>query len=474
MPAYPIVSAAYLEPVPSRGPFGAGKKRRNADELPRLGAHQVRVFRVDGQYIVDYGDLPPDNDQIVRASHVSVVDVSVGVPVVAELRIPSAEASDFTIRVSFACTVTDPARMVRENVAAQPAIEAYMRRHHKINQLGQQFRIAEINQIRRKISGRVRAYTEVKPPEIPGLRVVLNGVEVLTPAELAAFEKARREAHAAHVLESEKQGYTHDLEFDRQRHTQRLADSQRQARHAAAEEDQEQAHLAAARDERHKRMLRAEEMEFARREVEHAVESIGGDPYRALVYAQSIGEINAKELAERITQDRERELEWERQDLDRVHEVRRRDLEWDREDRIRRQREDREDWLRDRQEAREDRLRDRQEAREDQARQLNLKIDLIRELAKRGYLDLMNIRLEGLLEEISGMPPNALTNSERSDEGLPGTKDRVPIETSGDRPNKESGDGEERETGGHRDDGDAIDLDVDAIDLDVEVREEDD
>lgn len=44
---YPVVHQRPLAEPPKRGPFGLGTRRRTADELPPVAAHEVLVFRVE-------------------------------------------------------------------------------------------------------------------------------------------------------------------------------------------------------------------------------------------------------------------------------------------------------------------------------------------------------------------------------------------------------------------------------------------
>ncbi|GAA1033163.1 hypothetical protein GCM10009557_34030 [Virgisporangium ochraceum] len=466
MSAYPIV----------------GRKTRDASELPKAGAHEALVYRVQGRHVVDKGQLGRDSDVVVGASHVSVVDVSAGVPVTVSLTMPSAEASNFTVQVTFACTVIDPARVVRENIRADAAILAYLRRDQKLVHLGLPYRMTELNAVRREVHARIRAYAEVKPPDVQGMQVVLDGVEVLTPDELASFQKARWEARRDHVLETEKRGYSHEQESVQEEHQRRMEARKRRDRHEAAGEDQEAEQAATLRDSRHKRMLRAEEMEFAQREVEQAMAAFGDDPLKALIYAQRQGEINIKELAGKMSADLERQDEYRREQLalDRADE--RQEVEWSRE----REREDREDRNRAREAAREDkrlkreaeredrRLRRqdaqvereavraelerlRQEEREDRHKQMEVNVELVGELAKRGHLDMVDMQPERLVEKISGLEPNSLGGGRHRQ--LPAEEEQAALEG---RPNdaKASGDG-------------GLESD-EPIDIDVEVNEEDD
>ncbi|WFE39357.1 hypothetical protein [Micromonospora sp. WMMD998] len=462
MNAYPIVRSEHLDPPASRGMFGLGRKRREAGDLPRAGAHEVWVYRVDGQYVVDRGELSPEHDQVVRADHVSLVNVAEGVPVTADLTLPSAAAFDFTVRVTFACTVTDPARAVREDMNAGAAILAYLRRDSKLGHLALTYHMDDLNALRRDATARIRAYTEVKPPDVRGMRMSFVGVEVLTPQEKAAFEEQRRKAETEHLLETQRRGYRYDDEIDDERHAQHLAGRRREGKHLAEQEEQEHTHVAAVRQQRHEQRLQAEKLEFARREVEFAFEAYGTDPVKALIFAQASGEIDARQLAEQMQLvSKEREA-YERDQAQLDREDARRALDWTRQDSTQRRREDREDRRERERQEREERLeRDREkredkrvrrrEQREDRNRQLEMKLEVLRELAKNGHLDMVNVRVDQLVADLSGTD-RALTAPERDELTADSA---VPIESGKNDERKGDDDGE-------------------AIDVDVEVREEDD
>ncbi|HLL67534.1 MAG TPA: hypothetical protein VK453_17750 [Micromonosporaceae bacterium] len=463
MYAYPIVSSDHLSAPANRGFLGMGRKRRHPDELPRAGAHEVWVYRVDGRYIVDRGELQREDDQVLRADLVSLVNMGDGVPISVDLSIPSAEASDFTVRVTFACTVTDPGRVVRENLNAHSTILAYLRRDSKLSHLALEYRMADVNRLRRDAAARVRAYEEVRPPDVSGMQMRLVGVEVLTPKDLETFEAKRRQVDSEHQLEAQKRGYRQSTEIDDELHTQNLTGRQREGRHQADQEEQEHSQVSSVRQQRHEHRLQAEQWEFARREIEFAFDAYGKDPVKALIYAQARGEINAKELAERMDADNKEQQAYRQKQFALDRDDDRKALEFDREDtredrrvareeKARQAREAREDRLRESKESREDRLRDSSEEREDRNRQLELKLEVLRELARKGHLDMVNVSVDQLVADISGA---AVTTPKH--EQLAERNAAAPIEG----PKSDGSDG----TGDGDDDG---------VDLDMDVREEDD
>lgn len=461
MPGYPVVRTEFLPDAASRGLFGLGKKRRDAAELPKAGAHEVWVYRVEGRYVVNRGELARDDDDVVRADCVSLVNVSRGVPVTVEMTIPSAEASDFTVRITFACTVTDPALVVRENVQASEVILAYLQRDSKLAHLALDLRMGDLNRLRRETTARIRAYTEVKPPDVHGLDLRFLGVEVLTPPDLEQLEKKRRAAEAEHTLSRQRIGYTQDDELDAERHSQGLAGRRRGGRHAADRADQDHAHQQARKEQQHAQRLQAEQLEFARREVEYAFDAFGGDPLKALIFAQAKGEIDAKELAERMVADERDRVEYTRRQGDLDREDDRLQITWTREEKAKALFADRgeqhEEASHRRQmelervrAEREDARERRREEREDRHKQLDMQLDVLRELAKRGHLDMINVQVDKLVADIYGGGALAVTQPDR--EALP----------------------EAEKTGPAKDGNDDGENDDDPIDIDIESKDEDD
>src|SRR4051812_46880682 len=102
---YPIVESRTLIPVGKSGPLRLGAKRRDSGDLPPRKADQAQVYLLDGRHVVDQGRLALDDDIVIRATHISIVDLTTNRGVSVELPIPSADAKQFTVRVNFLCTV---------------------------------------------------------------------------------------------------------------------------------------------------------------------------------------------------------------------------------------------------------------------------------------------------------------------------------------------------------------------------------
>lgn len=201
MTSYPVVRSEFLD-TPRAGIPGWGRRQRSPDELPQRAAHHAVVYRVDGRYVLGSGDA-----DVVGADRVSLVDVRREVPVTVEMSIPSADAGEFHLRVTFACTVTDPVAVVRENVQAAQSILDYLQRDSRLGRLGLDLRMEEVNRLRRDVSARVRAYTEVIPPDVRGLDVRLLAVEVPAPPDLTQVRSEMRAALPRRWLQK-----YHDLE----------------------------------------------------------------------------------------------------------------------------------------------------------------------------------------------------------------------------------------------------------------------
>jgi hypothetical protein len=480
MSGYPVVRTEFLKDAPSRGVFGLGKKRRDAEELPKAGAHEVWVYRSDGRYVVNRGDLARDDDIVVRADCVSLVNISRGAPVTVEMTIPSAEATDFTMRITFACTVTDAALVVKGNVQASEVILAYLQRDSKLAHLALNLRVRDLNQLRREATARIRAYTEVKPPDVLGLDLRFLGVEVLTPPDLEKFEKQRREAAAEHKLMRQRVGYSQDDELDAERHSQGLAGQRRGGKHVAERDDQDHGHRQAVKEQKHSQQLQAEGLQFARDEVDFAYHSFGDDPLKALLFAQAKGEIDAKEVADRMAAgDRDR-IEYTRRQAELDREDDRREVSWTREQRakalsagrdedregashhrlleLEQTRADRDDARDERRENRQDTRDRRQEERADRHKQLDMQLDVLKELAKRGHLDMINVQVDKLVADIYGGGSLAVTQPDR--DALPESERRAELETEKADP-AEAG----------KDDGENDDY---PVDIDIESKDEDD
>ncbi|PZS28724.1 MAG: hypothetical protein DLM61_14265 [Pseudonocardiales bacterium] len=392
---YPIIEQRSLEPSQKRGFLGLGKRLREGDELPKPNAHHNLVYRVDGQYILDNAELPLDAQHVTNATHVSLVDMTRDAAVMVQLDIPSADASAFTMQVTFVCTVNNPITVVREGLLrADARLRAYLKSHSKLFELGLDYPVSQINEVRRIVNAQVKAFTTIEPLVVPGLSIDIASIEVLTPNELVTFEKSRRDLRRDHELTAERQHYGQTLEYDRERHGQRMTTDAR----------------------RHEQSLEAEKRAFERHELSELMDAVGGNSLNALYLAYAAGELGSGDLFSKLMAEQQRKQEIERADrlsqIERDCEDRKLALEQDREDR----RQKREEQLRHVTVTREDVLRRQQWEREDKRLQQDVNLEVIRELAKRGHLDVANPNIDQMLADLVATPPTPAVESEPTPE----------------------------------------------------------
>ncbi len=373
---YPITDQRSLSETLKQGIPGFRSRRREYDELPQAEAHQVFVYRVDGEYIVDNGRRDLDDEQVVAATHVSLVDVRRNMPVRVELGIPSAEASEFTIQATFACTVTDPATVVREGqYDAGDSLLNYLRSHHRIFQLGLDHKMSAINTVRRDVQSQVEAYTQLKPPRIPGMSASLSSVEVLTPEELVEFHKTLRGKQRDHELAFGEQQYSHDLKRAQEQNEQLL--EQMTKRNEQELEQQRQMF---------EQLLAQQRRTFIRDEVAEVSGSVGDDPLRAATRAHAAGEMTSVEFMKHLEAAKELERAAAQARMDQEREDRLRELEQQRADA-----QQRESWV-----------------REDRLHALNVRLDVLKEVAKHGHLDEIYVDVERLIGTLVSATDNAV------------------------------------------------------------------
>jgi hypothetical protein len=430
--SYPVVTKRVLDAVPAKRFFSRVPNGRGADEIPRpLPGHRL-VYFTRGEYVLDTTSLPRDSPTVVDASQVAVVDVTSDTEVVVLLTIPSQDAGSFTVRVTFLCTVDDPVAVVRTGGAdAESLLSGYLKAHTRLFELGLDYALADINEMRRKVNAQIRAYVTVVPPAFDGMTAELASVEVLTPEEQAKLQESLRDERAKFTTESERRLYE-----------QRLEDQQLRFKH-----------LREADAERHSRELAEERHEFQRRQAKHTVEALADDPMAALSLSYTAGDTSAKELAAEVKEARHQQMAADREDLrDRIQYQRERDkarweaerldgtqrAQWHREDQQARSQAElqRAQW--DREDARAqieyDRERDKW-AEERDRREFEAKVEVIRELATHGHLDSLNLRLDHVVNDVLG--GKATSQVEKA-------ADRPALESLDDEPQPDDLDGDEK------------------------------
>ncbi|WP_424527975.1 hypothetical protein ACOZ38_00855 [Sphaerisporangium viridialbum] len=331
---YPITEEKSLGRTDRSGKWSLRRPRRAEGEVPRVKGDQVRVFLADGKYTVDHGRRQDDDDLVVRATYVAVVDMSRNHEVWIELAIPSADAKEFTVRVTFLCTVTDPVVVVRDGQGdAGRALLGYVRSHHRLFQLGLNHRVAEINMVRLNVQTQIEAYVQLKPPLIPGISAALASVEVLTPEELVALQKRLTVQEADHVVESGLADLTHELAALKARHAIEMEETERRL-------DVERKKHELKMDEmrlffqRQQQVIRndmtAASDDFATTQMAKIYQAIGDDPIKAAMIAGQKGELTSTDIAARVQEQRDRKAAEERELRDRSWALQDQDRQWNR------------------------------------------------------------------------------------------------------------------------------------------------
>jgi hypothetical protein len=337
------------------------------------------VYRVNGHYVLDNVSRGLDDDQVVRATHVTEVDLSRNAPVAVQFDINSKDHAVFTVVVTFECTVVDPVLVVQEGITRPDKLLLnYLRSHHNASQMGLDFTLSEIHDVRRYIDAQLTAYRTHVPPQIPGFEVRMASVEVRTPHEEAEDADARRTMTRQHNLAKDRLGLDHDLDKVQSRYThdqqrrrvdqetdlkiqrtqnEHLVGREQLDRYTDLEaarirsdhllgsskldsdhiidrqrrEHEQQARLTQQAHEDELRLMaqraelgRHDEIEEYRfRRLTQATEMIGSDPDRALMFAYLAGKLEPSELADRFRGDRDEARDYVRAEADKDREERR-------------------------------------------------------------------------------------------------------------------------------------------------------
>ncbi|WP_405405252.1 hypothetical protein [Streptomyces sp. NBC_01104] len=435
---YPLVEERVLDPAPRAGRRFWNQPARSQDELPRVAAHQVLVYRTGDQYLTDHGVRGPGDEAVLNAGSVTVVDCRTAVPVTVGTDVPSAETDGFTLQVAFHCTVTDPVAVVREGVTdVESRLLGYLRALPGLSDVTQEWPLEAGKEVSRRLTARLISYLEMEPPRIAGLSVGDPYLTVLTPGEFAAQQRRadeeRREREQDRVKEAvrrERELMEHEREKERER-----MESERKAlemRHQQELDDLRRTYTRRtdAEDQHYTQNLKRKDNEFERVEALKDIDDFGIDPAHTDILAQRRGEIAYSELAERqretdrVRRERQREDEerhWdfaerrrhsEREDLryslereDRHREVDRQDeraaLDAEREEKREQRAGDREDRLRQRAEKRDDTLAERAERRHRADRRDSVNQELGRQMINRGLLDNAPLDARAFVERLS-------------------------------------------------------------------------
>ncbi|WP_144070044.1 hypothetical protein [Nonomuraea indica] len=183
MSPYPILAERALRPAQRRFLRGA---RRDPGELPVPEPGSVLVFEVSGGYraFTERRHLMGAEDEVANAVSVSVVDVRTrSVPV--SLAIPSSDlAHEFPLEATFTCAVIHPEKVVEHHVNAVEELARHLMDNADLLSAGLRHPIEEIHLLRPKLAAMVKAYVEIIPPDVPGLKVKLAAVDVRMPDDV--------------------------------------------------------------------------------------------------------------------------------------------------------------------------------------------------------------------------------------------------------------------------------------------------
>ncbi|WP_159941682.1 MULTISPECIES: hypothetical protein [unclassified Nocardiopsis] len=293
-PSYPVVEERALGAPVRHGFLGLRGRRRDPSELPRASAHQVLVYRSGGAFHVDKGGLALDDSRVVDADHVCLVDVSHDVSVSVDLTVPSLEDDDFEVRTTFFCTVLDPVTVVSEGRGdAHRFLSGYMRRYDKLPQIAQHLRLEDINEVRELVWSHVKAFIDLSPPEVRGMRIEYVGTEVLTPHSLREVRGTWRATRHEQEVEVARTDHDH--------------------------------------------LMKEKVTEHTRRIMAGLSESVQNDTINAIMLALADGSIAPTEVANRISAERDRALNHEAQREAAEREERLLRLEREREEALRRE-----------------------------------------------------------------------------------------------------------------------------------------
>jgi hypothetical protein len=345
--SYPIVAQYELgEPV-KHGPLGVFT-RRESGEIPPLKPHEVLVYRVGAKFVVDQRQLRRHDDNVVRASSVSVVSVRRGTEVGVDFEIDSRDGLRFKVMVTFVCSVIDPVVVVRHGqVDASVSLLAYLKGYQDLFDVGPKYEVAQINDVRSEATQHVKAYLALRPPEIAGLEISLANVQVETPAVVTNLGQIKNDQ----LIERTKQEGEAELDTNRRSHHMTQVDS-----------------------------------------IDKAID---GKANRAAALGLIDGGLSSQEYAAQLREQEEarqqRDHERELADRLRGYSVEDRNAEWTRE-----QRKSDTEW------ERAELQRNRQEALEQRRSEMDANLKLLEVFAERGHLDTHYEDIGDLIKRIRG------------------------------------------------------------------------
>lgn len=213
MSNYPIIEQRSLPKAQRGAPWGIGPRSRTARDIPLPNAHEAVVYKSSGGYVIDDGRSRLDDDHVRNATNITVVDMRVKAPVLAQLTIPAGGGAEFTVQVTFQCTVRRPEVVVEAGLHdLEGSLTQYLKQHQPLYHIGERAELSDVNEVRRDVNAAVRAYVALRPPDYRGMDVEVGSVEVLTPEDYADFEQQRLKNRREGQLTSEEQRQKHLLE----------------------------------------------------------------------------------------------------------------------------------------------------------------------------------------------------------------------------------------------------------------------
>lgn len=379
---YPIIEQRSLPKAQRGAPWGIGPRSRTASDIPLPNAHEAVVYKSGGGYVIDDGRSGLDDEHVRNATNITVVDMRVKAPVLAQLTIPAGGGAEFTVQVTFQCTVRRPEVVVEAGLHdLEGSLTQYLKQHQPLHHIGEKSELSDVSEVRRDVNAAVRAYVMLRPPDYRGMDVEVGSVEVLTPEDYAEFEqqrlKNRREGQLSseeqrqkHLLEQENDQLLHLRTAERQQFDQQLAaqasvnkqaldEMQQRYEDMLARMRQQTTHDIQSKQARHDQTIEADSLDHQYRLRSAAIDgaidgaqrlaaAIGADESELSgLIPTAAGEISMTEAHDRLSADREHRRQVEAEDQLRretwKHDEERQERAWDRSDKRLRWESERED-----------------------------------------------------------------------------------------------------------------------------------
>jgi hypothetical protein len=280
---YPVIAEHTLERL-SRKIF----VRREPSELPQPRPHSVYVFSSgDTWETVPPQHFKGNENYVLAATFVWLVDMTQNRGITAECRLPSSWASDeFELKATFSCSVTSAEKLVRQGEIDLPyTLQSYLQEDQQLRRLAARFSVENIAELREHLHARIRARAELRPPRIEGMDVRLSDVEVSTPQRLKSLHEKLVSGADQHAVTMRTRNQERELQEYERSYIEQLQRQDEIARAAA---------VVASGQMSQRELLEQRQNESLRREQEEnaAIER----------------------MAEQRRQDRQQEKLWDRED----------------------------------------------------------------------------------------------------------------------------------------------------------------